>query len=77
VTYIEAALRPVRDQLDDDVYEKLCATLALVIGTESMVVFQDVLQMTDAKAWEVESWAIRVLTQAALAESTPKAQRKQ
>jgi AcrR family transcriptional regulator len=70
--YISAALEPVRDQLDDDVYEKLCAALALVIGTESMVVFQDVLQMADAEAWEVESWAIRVLTQAALAESKTK-----
>jgi AcrR family transcriptional regulator len=70
--YIREALRPVRDQLDDDVYDKLCAALAVMIGTESMVVFQDVLQMADAEAWEVESWAIRVLTEAALAESKTK-----
>jgi AcrR family transcriptional regulator len=70
--YIRAALEPVRDQFDDAVYEKLCAALSLVIGTESMVVFQDVLQMTDADACEVESWVICVLTQAALAESTQK-----
>jgi AcrR family transcriptional regulator len=70
--YIRAALDPVRDQLSDAAYEKLYAALALVIGTESMVVFQDVLQIPDAEAREVENWMIRVLTQAALAESKTK-----
>jgi len=66
--FIEAALAPARDQFDDGVYRKLCAALSLVIGTESMVVFRDVLQMDDPAASEVESWAVRVLTRAALAE---------
>ena len=66
---IEAALAPVRDQFDDGVYGRLCAGLALVFGTESMVVFRDVLQMGDSAAWDVESWMVRVLTRAALAES--------
>jgi hypothetical protein len=35
------------------------------------MVFRDVLQMDDAAAWEVENWAVRVLTRAALAESDP------
>ena len=67
---IEAALAPVRDQFNNIVYRKLCAALALVVGTESMVVFRDVLRMDDDAAWEVESWAVRVLTRAALAESS-------
>jgi AcrR family transcriptional regulator len=67
---IEAALAPARDQFDDGVYRKLCAALALVLGTESMVVFRDVLQMDDPDAWEVESWAVRVLVRAALKESS-------
>jgi len=66
---IEAALSPVRDRFDDAVYRKLCAALALVFGTESMVVFRDVLQMNDPEAAEVESWALKVLARAALAES--------
>jgi AcrR family transcriptional regulator len=66
---IEAALSPVRNQFHNAVYRKLCAALALVFGTESMVVFRDVLQMDDPEASEVESWAVRVLAQAALAES--------
>ena len=70
--FIHAALDPARDQLSDAAYKKLYAALALVIGTESMVVFQDVLQIPDAEAREVENWMIRVLTQAALAESETK-----
>ena len=73
---IEAALAPVRDQLDDGVYGRLCAALALVFGTESMVVFRDVLQMDTSAAWDVESWMLRVLTRAALAESNQTSRRK-
>lgn len=73
--FIEAALAPARDRFDAASYQKLCAALALVFGTESMVVFRDVLQMEDAAAWEVESWIVRVLTRAALADSHPEAGR--
>jgi AcrR family transcriptional regulator len=73
---IEAALAPARSQFDNTVYRKLCAALALVFGTESMVVFRDVLQMDDRAAWEVESWVVRVLTRAALAESNQASRRK-
>jgi AcrR family transcriptional regulator len=66
---IEAALSPVRNQFDKAVYRTLCAALALVFGTESMVVFRDVLQMDDPEASEVESWAVQVLARAALVES--------
>ena len=66
---IEAALAPARYQFDNGVYKKLCAALSLVIGTESMLVFRDVLQMDAPAAWEVESWVVRALTRAALAES--------
>lgn len=68
IDLIHAALAPVRNQMDDATYQKLSAALALVFGTESMVVFQDVLQVDEAAAWEVESWVVRVLTQAALNE---------
>ena len=73
---IEAALDPARKQFPSAVYRKLCAALALVFGTESMVVFRDVLQMDDPEAAEVESWAVKVLTQAALAESKPRRARQ-
>jgi AcrR family transcriptional regulator len=70
--FIQAALAPVRDHFDKATYRKLCAALALVFGVESMLVFRDVLQIEEPEAREVENWAIRVLTQAALLESRTK-----
>ena len=44
--------------------------LALTIGTESMVVSKDVLQLDEAAAGEVRQWAIRALVEAALQDET-------
>jgi AcrR family transcriptional regulator len=63
---IEAALAPVRDQLDNTSYKRLCAALAMVFGTESMLVFRDVLSVSDQEARKVKSWAVRALVRAAL-----------
>lgn len=63
---IQAALAPAREQFDDETYEKLCASLALVFGPESMIVFRDVRPLTEARAREVKSWAVRSLVRAAL-----------
>jgi len=64
---IEAALAPVAVDIEPAALDRLKAALALVIGTEAMVVFKDVLQMDDAAADEVRRWAIEALTKAALA----------
>jgi AcrR family transcriptional regulator len=63
---IEAALEPARDQLDDATYERLCKALAMVFGTESMIVFRDVLGVDADTARDVKSWAVRALVEAAL-----------
>jgi hypothetical protein len=52
--FIRTALAPARDRLDKSTYLKLCAALALVISTESMVVFRDVLQIEEAEVRVVE-----------------------
>jgi len=70
--FIQTALAPARDRVDAATYRKLCAAVALVIGTESMIVFRDVLQIEEAEARKVESWMVSVLTQAALRESRVK-----
>jgi AcrR family transcriptional regulator len=62
---IEAALQPARDQFAPADLDRLSKILALIIGTESMVVFKDVLQIDDAEARDVRLWAIRALVQAA------------
>lgn len=66
---IEAALAPVRDRLDEAGYRRLCAALALIFGTESMVIFRDVVPLTEKGARNVKSWAVRALVRAALEES--------
>jgi len=68
-TLIEAALAPTRDKFSKHSYQKLCRALALVFGPESMVVFRDVLPVSEQAAREVKSWMIRSLVQAALRES--------
>jgi AcrR family transcriptional regulator len=68
---IEAALAPSREQFKPADAEMLKAALALVIGTESMVVTRDVLQLDDAKARQVRRWAIRALVAAARKQPIP------
>jgi AcrR family transcriptional regulator len=62
---IEAALAPARQQFKPAALKTLTQALALIIGTESMVVFKDVLQLSDADSRKVKRWAIRALVQAA------------
>jgi AcrR family transcriptional regulator len=62
---IEAALAPRRKEFDPVTLKLLRKALALVIGTEAIVVFKDVLQVSDAEARKVKQWAIRALVDAA------------
>ena len=65
---IEAALAPARTASTTRLRGSLAA-LALVFGTESMVVFRDVLPLPPDRAREVKSWVIRALVAAALERS--------
>jgi len=71
--FIEAALAPARQRFSKTSYDNLRAALALIFGTEAMVVFRDVLPLSEGKARKVKSWAIRALVRAALRESKSKA----
>ena len=62
---IEAALAPLRRSLEPAAVERLARALALVVGTEAHLVFNDVLQLRPHEADEVKSWMIRALVQAA------------
>ena len=64
-TLIKAALAPARDQLDSVAASRLTRAFALIIGTESMVVLKDVLQLDETEARDVRRWAIRALVDAA------------
>jgi AcrR family transcriptional regulator len=62
---IDAALAPARDQFTPVALNSLTKALALVLGTESTVVFKDVLQINDDEAHEIRRWAIGALVEAA------------
>lgn len=68
---IEQALAPVQAKLAPADFTRLVRALALVIGTESMIVFRDVLAIGDDEAAAVRAWIIRNLVAAAL-ETPPK-----
>lgn len=63
---IEAALAPARHRMNKTAYDRLCAALAMVFGTESMIVFRDVLGLDEKTARRVKSWTIKALVEAAL-----------
>ena len=65
IPLLEAALAPVRAEFTPEAFDTLTAALAMIVGTEAMVVFTDVLQLDDAAAREVTRWAIRVLVEGA------------
>ncbi|CCD40029.1 protein of unknown function DUF1486 [Candidatus Paraburkholderia kirkii UZHbot1] len=62
---IEAALEPARAEFTPAALETLVHALALVIGTEAMVVCKDVLQLDDARVCKIKRSAIRALVDAA------------
>lgn len=62
---IEAALAPARDALEPQAADRLAKALALIVGSESMLVFRDVLQLPDEEARAVKAWAIDALVDAA------------
>lgn len=65
---IEAALSPARPKFAPDAYRRLTEALCLVIGTESMLVFTDVLKLPPDEARRARHWTIRSLVKVALDE---------
>jgi AcrR family transcriptional regulator len=62
---IEAALAPARDEFSPAGLDALCKALAVIIGTESMVVTSDVLRLDAEQARAVRRFAIEGLVAAA------------
>lgn len=66
---IELALAPARDRLPPAAFARLSHALALVVGTESHLVFKDVLAIGDEEADAVRGWMIRSLIALALSDA--------
>src|SRR4051812_3478544 len=68
VEWIEKALAPLRDQIDDDRFERLVLALTMVVGWEALIVQRDICGLTNEQGEELSAWAARALLQATLAE---------
>lgn len=64
---IAAALEPARQQISPEAYAMLEKALALVIGTEAMIVLKDVLGLAERDAAQVRRWVIEALVEKAAA----------
>jgi AcrR family transcriptional regulator len=69
VEWIETALAPVRDQLDDEELNRLVCALSMVVGWEALIVQRDICGLTAQQGEELSVWAARTLVQGALAQA--------
>jgi AcrR family transcriptional regulator len=63
---IEAALKPAHERFRPGTRDMLAKALALILGTEAMIVAKDVLHLDDASTRKVKHWAIRALVESAM-----------
>jgi AcrR family transcriptional regulator len=68
MTWISAALQPLKGQLAEDSLRRLTMALALTFGTEAMITLRDVCQLEPDEAKQTMLWAARALVNAALEE---------
>lgn len=69
IDWIELALEPVRNQLDELSFERLVSGLALCIGIEAFLVLRDIRGLDLSTAEEVSCWVARSLLRASLAQN--------
>jgi AcrR family transcriptional regulator len=65
VELIDAALRPLDDELDPHELERLKTALSVLIGTEAVIAMRDVLGLDDDQARASGEWAVRQMVHAA------------
>lgn len=68
---IDAALEPFRAEFEADTLDRLGKALALIVGTEAMIVIKDVLQIDEQEGRDIKRWAIRTLVEAARRSASP------
>jgi AcrR family transcriptional regulator len=68
IEWIEKALEPVRERLDEFSFERLVSALALCFGWEAFIVLKDVRGLDHTDAERVSVWAARAVLRAALAD---------
>jgi AcrR family transcriptional regulator len=66
IGWIERALDPLRDRLDEPEFERLVSALAMVVGWEALIVLHDLRGLDGDEQLDVSLWAARALIAAAL-----------
>jgi len=69
VEWIETALAPLREELDETRFERLVSALVMIVGWEAVIVQRDIRGLSPAEGEELSVWAARALVQATLAEA--------
>jgi AcrR family transcriptional regulator len=67
--WIETALAPIRDRLDDARYRRLVNGLAVCLGVDAMMVLRDVSGVTGPAAAEIMIWSATALVDRALSDA--------
>ncbi len=67
--WLSEALEPVRDQLDDEQWNRLINALALCLGVEPYIVLRDACGLDSGESNEVIHWVADTLVKAALEEA--------
>ena len=70
---LDSAIGSLKRELGERRYERLTATLSLFLGIEAAVVLRDVCLVSDEEAREIKVWGANVILQAALLESSQRA----
>jgi AcrR family transcriptional regulator len=68
VEWIETALAPLRERLDQPRFERLVSALSMVVGWEALIVQRDICGLSPEQGEDLSVWAARALLQATLAE---------
>ncbi len=69
VRWLRNALKPTREWIDEESFERLVMTMCLCVGIESLVVLRDVCGLKAEEAEEVARWAAFTLLRASFGES--------
>lgn len=67
--WIEQALAPIAEELDEESQRRLNSAVALCLGAEALVVMRDLCGLTTQEAKETLLWAAQALLSSALRES--------
>jgi AcrR family transcriptional regulator len=68
VEWIEDVLRPARDQIDAETYDRLATSLTLLLGIDPVVALTDIAEASREEALDTLTWSAQRLVEAALAE---------